>query len=318
MKPPLLNTLTPFPKLIFIILLIISAYALTFLLGLLLLQPLFGLSVTTVMGSLTDYENRQMVRVLEFFQVLQSVGLFVLPPILAGYLFGCGPVSYLNFNAPAKPSVLLLTIILLIVSLPMVQWMISLNEMIRLPEFLRSVELWMQQTEEEAAKLTEAFMKMDSAGSFLFNLLMIAVIPALGEEMMFRGLLQRLFREWLGNVHVAIFISAFLFSAMHFQFYGFIPRLMLGLGFGYLYFWSGSIWVPVLAHFVNNGAAVLAAWLASLGILGGDWESFGSTNNIWMIFMSFVFTAATLFFLYRLRTRKISERSVSDRIGATE
>lgn len=316
MKPPLLSSLTPFTRLIFIVLLIISAYALTFLLGLLLLQPLFGMSVTTVMGSLTDYEDRQMVRVLEFFQILQSIGLFIIPPILAGYFFGRGPVNYMNLNATIKSSFFLLTFFLLIVSLPLIQWMISLNEMIRLPEFLRSVELWMQQTEEEAAKLTEAFMKMDSTGSFLFNMLMIAVIPALGEEMMFRGLLQRLFREWLGNIHVAIFISAFLFSAMHFQFYGFIPRLMLGLVFGYLYFWSGSLWIPVLAHFINNGAAVLAAWLASLGILDGDWESFGSTTNMWMILVSFVLTAAILFFLYR--TRKIYERSESDSIRTTE
>ena len=305
MKPPLLNTLTPFPKLIFIILLIISAYALTFLLGLLLLQPLFGMSVTTVMGSLTDYEDRQMVKVLEFFQVLQSIGLFIIPPILAGYFFGRGPVTYLNLNASIKPSVFLLTFFLLIVSLPLIQWMISLNEMIRLPEFLRSVELWMQQTEEEAAKLTEAFMKMDSTGSFLFNMLMIAVIPALGEEMMFRGLLQRLFREWLGNIHMAIFISAFLFSAMHFQFYGFIPRLMLGLGFGYLYYWSGSIWVPIFAHFLNNGTAVIAAWLASLGVLSSDWESFGTTTDFRLIILSMMLTAGILFFLYRFRKRTI-------------
>ena len=300
-KPPLLDSLTPFARILFAILLIISCFALAFLAGLLLVRPLFGFSVSDVMHSLGDYDDPATLRVLEFFQVLQTIGLFILPPLLASYCFGAGIPSYLKLGKPSKPLVYLLTVFLLFASLPAINWLIDLNEAIRLPGFLGSVEAWMRQTEEEAARLTEAFMQMDSPGSFLFNLAMVAILPAFGEEMLFRGLLQRLFRDWLGSIHLAIFLAAFLFSAMHMQFYGFFPRFLLGLVFGYLFYWSGSLWVAIFAHFINNGAAVTVAYLSELGILSGDWENFGSTSSGWIIAMSAIVSLLTLHTIYRKR-----------------
>jgi len=253
------------------------------------------------MHSLANYDDPATLRVLEFFQVLQTIGLFILPPLLASYCFGAGIPSYLKLGKPSKPLVYLLTVFLLFASLPAINWLIDLNEAIRLPGFLGGVEAWMKQTEEEAARLTEAFMQMDSPGSFLFNLAMVAILPAFGEEMLFRGLLQQLFRDWLGSIHLAIFLAAFLFSAMHMQFYGFIPRFLLGLAFGYLFYWSGSLWVAIFAHFINNGAAVTVAYLSQLGILSGDWENFGSTSSGWIIAMSAIVSLLTLHTIYRKR-----------------
>ena len=159
----------------------------------------------------------------------------------------------------------------------------------------------MKATEKEAAKLTEAFMQMPTVGSFLFNMLMIAVLPAIGEEFMFRGLIQRLLKEWLGNIHVAILIAALLFSAMHMQFYGFLPRLMLGIVFGYLFYWTGSLWIPIFAHFIQNGLVVTVTYLGQQGIIGGDYENFGSTGNIPVILVSLIISA---FILYILRKRR--------------
>jgi membrane protease YdiL (CAAX protease family) len=128
-------------------------------------------------------------------------------------------------------------------------------------------------------------------------MLMIAILPAIGEEFMFRGLIQRLLKDWLGNIHLAIFISALLFSAMHMQFYGFFPRMVLGIMFGYMFYWTGSLWIPIFAHFIQNGLVVTVTYLGQQGIIGGDYENFGSTDNFLVILVSLLISAIILFIL---------------------
>jgi membrane protease YdiL (CAAX protease family) len=302
-KQPILESLTPFTRLLFAILLIISCFSITFLLGLLLAAPLFGVGMKDILSSLSDLENPVSLKLLQYFQVIQSVGLFIIPSLLAGYFFERNSTAYLCINKPSRWPFYLLTLLLMFASLPLINWMVSVNDMMKLPDFLKGFEDWMKATEEEATKLTEAFMKMPALGAFLFNLLMIAILPSIGEEFMFRGLLQRLLKEWLGNIHVAIFISALLFSAMHMQFYGFLPRLMLGIMFGYLFFWTGSLWIPVFAHFIQNGLVVVVSFLGQQGIIGGDYENFGSSNNFYLIFLSGLAASAFLFLLYNRQKR---------------
>lgn len=128
------------------------------------------------------------------------------------------------------------------------------------PEVLKGIEQWMRKMEDEGAKTTAAILKMKSIGDFLITLFIIAIVPAICEEFLFRGALQRTFLRWIKNPHVAIWISAIIFSTIHFQFYGFFPRLFLGAAFGYIYFWTGSLWYTIFAHFLNNGFAVGMAW----------------------------------------------------------
>jgi uncharacterized protein len=300
-KPPILESLTPFTRLLFSILLMISCFASAFLIGLLLAGPLFGVGLKDIISSMSDFTDARTVRLLQYFQVIQSFGLFIAPALLAGYLFERSSVRYLRLNQPSRLPVYLFTLFLMFACLPFINWMVAMNEAIQLPGFLKGIEDWMKSTEEEAAKLTEAFMNMPTFGRFLFNMGMIALLPAIGEEFVFRGLLQRLLKDWLGNIHAAIFIAAFLFSAMHMQFYGFFPRMLLGIMFGYLFYWTGSLWVPVWAHFINNGAAVIAAYLSQLGILNGDYENFGSTENVFIILLSGLAIPVLIFIIYRLR-----------------
>jgi membrane protease YdiL (CAAX protease family) len=300
-KQPILDSLTPFTRILFLILLVITCFATAFLIGLLLAGPLFGVQMKDIVSTLSDYSDAKTLRLLQYFQVIQSFGLFIIPSLLAGYFFERSSVRYLYIDRPSRWPVYVVTLVLMFAFLPFINWMVTVNSAMKLPDFLKGVEEWMKIAEDEAATLTEAFMKMPDFGAFLFNLFMIAVLPAIGEEFMFRGLLQRLFKEWLGNVHVAIFLSAFLFSAMHFQFYGFFPRMILGIIFGYMFYWSGSLWVPVCAHFINNGAAVVFSFLEQQGILSGDYESFGATENGWFIMLSGLAVPALMYLIYRLR-----------------
>ena len=171
--------------------------------------------------------------------------------------------------------------------------------MMKLPEFLWRIEDWMKETEDQAARLTESFLNVDSSGGLIINLIMIAIIPAIGEELFFRGLLQRLIAEWFKNAHIAIFLASFLFAAIHLQFYGFLPRMILGVLFGYLFYWTGSIWIPIFAHLLNNGSAVIISYLVNRGQVSSGYEDFGATENVFLITGSILFTAGLLYLVYR-------------------
>jgi membrane protease YdiL (CAAX protease family) len=194
--------------------------------------------------------------------------------------------------------------------LPFLNWTVSVNEAMKLPGFLRGIEQWMMDAENEAARLTDVFLKMETWSGFAFGMLMIAILPAFGEELFFRGLLQRLFRDWLKNEHVAIVVVAILFGIFHLQFYGILPRILLGLLLGYLYYWTGSLWVPVFAHFLNNGSAVLVSFLSDRGIINMDYEKFGSTDNVFIIAGSAVVTGLLLWMIIKTVKQKNRTRSV--------
>jgi membrane protease YdiL (CAAX protease family) len=137
------------------------------------------------------------------------------------------------------------------------------------------------------------------------NLIMIAVLPALGEEFIFRGVFQKIFCRLFGSGHIAIWITAFIFSFVHLQFFGFLPRFILGLLFGYLFYWSRTLWLPVIAHFVNNAVPTFIAYFQG-------WESYSKDSDIalWkqIIGIPVPIIACTLILLYfRNKSRKMTD-----------
>lgn len=196
----------------------------------------------------------------KILQILSTIALFVLPACLFARL-QTPNLHYLNLHYPIEPIPTTWTIIIVLLSFPLIAWLSLINESIALPTALQSLETWMRGMENEAKEMTIAFLRMDSIAVLLLNLLMVAVLPALGEEMLFRGCIQRIFYRIFKSPHVAIWVAAALFSFIHFQFYGFLPRMIIGALLGYLYYFSGNLWYPIIGHFLNNGIQVVAVYM---------------------------------------------------------
>ena len=280
--------------------LVIVGLLLALLVSILLTMLQYHTNLAGTISLLSDNNNPSLVSLLKEIQILQSVFLFIIPAFTAAWLFERNTLGYFGMKKIPGGSVLFFTVLIMFVSLPLINWMVTLNEMMKLPEAMKGIETWMKTAEDQAAQITESFLNVHSTGGFVVNMLMIAVIPAIGEELLFRGLFQRLFGEWFRNIHIAIFLSAFLFGAIHLQFYGLLPRMMLGVMFGYLYLWTGTLWVPVLAHFINNGAAVVISYLSNNGVIHTGYENFGSTDNMFLVAGSVAFTATLLYGIYRV------------------
>ncbi|WP_138993850.1 CPBP family intramembrane glutamic endopeptidase [Larkinella sp. C7] len=235
-------------------------------------------SVTDITGILTnpaDYPGSW--HLLMLIQAVSHLCSFLLPCVL--YLRWIERKSWSEFNA--RPLTVVqsvgLVALLTITFMPFNGLIIEWNQNLDLPDSLAGLEAWMKQKEDQISGLTTFLTDFNSPLDLVIALVVIGVIPGIGEEVLFRGMVQRKLAQWTGNVHVAIWVSALIFSAIHVQFYGFVPRALLGALFGYVYVWSGNIWVPILAHAVNNGFTVLMVWLYHRQMISVDIEN---TNSV--------------------------------------
>lgn len=290
----------PLSQLMFSIFVVIVTFLILMVLSLIIAIPLFGLDSMLSIPTIDELDNPESIRVLKYFQIVQSVGVFIVPPFILAWLFHGKIAEYLSLDKRVNIESVFLVLVLSFAASPFVNFIGGLNENMQLPEGLSGVENWMRNAEDKAAELTEAFLKVETIEGLAFNIFMIAILPAIGEELLFRGVIQRIFTNWTKSYHWGIWISALLFSALHLQFYGFVPRMFLGVLFGYLLVLSGSMWLPVIAHFINNGVAVMGMYMIDKELLSPEIEEIGSTPNSYYIAgISFVLIFAFLLMIKR-------------------
>lgn len=252
----------PFIQLLYMGIGAIGGLVLSIIIGFVIVMAIYGLEVIKD-TSWINGSSPELVGALKILLTAQQLGLFLFPALLLGIIERKRPAQFYGLHRP-RLSILLWVFFIMLAMLPGISGINELNQKMTLPGFLKEVEVWMRQMEDEAAKTTEALLTMKSIGSFLITLFVVAIVPAICEEFLFRGALQRTLLRWIKNPHIGIWLSAVIFSAIHFQFFGFFPRLFLGAAFGYIYFWTGSLWYTVFAHFLNNGFAVATAWYFQL------------------------------------------------------
>ncbi|WP_338868311.1 CPBP family intramembrane glutamic endopeptidase [Spirosoma sp. SC4-14] len=206
-------------------------------------------------------------------QAVNHLGTFLIPSLVYWYTIERRTWDQFSVRPVSAVAGLSLVVLIVIAFMPFDGLIIEWNQGVHLPSTLAPLEEWIRDKEKELEGVTKYLTTFSSAGQLLIAMLVIAVIPAIGEETLFRGILQRNLTYWSNNVHVGIWVAAALFSAIHVQFLGFFPRMLLGALFGYLYVWSGSLWVPILAHLVNNGFTVLMVYLYQQKVVTMDIES---------------------------------------------
>lgn len=278
---------------------LISAVFFT-LLSTFMVSAIYRVDVEGMAFILNDLDNPVNIAILKLVQTVSATGTFIVPPLILAWLFHQEPVKFLSVDKKPELRHAAIITVLMIVAVPVVNYLGEMNSYFHLPSALKAVEDWMRESESQAARLTEAFLVMHSPSELFFNIIMIAMIPALGEELLFRGLVQKLFSGWLKSHHAGVWLTSILFSAMHMQFYGFIPRLLLGAMLGYLLVWSGNLWWPVLAHFINNAAAVIFSYLYQNNHIAINADTVGlGQGQQYMLVFSLAGTALLLYLLYR-------------------
>lgn len=205
----------------------------------------------------TSEDMSQYPDMLRFVQLLSVSGTFLFPALAMSWLCSHNPKEYLSLKKRPGIELFILSAVSLILIMPLINLADILNKQMVFPEFLGGIEDWMRMKEESAERFTQLLLADNDFISVLYNLVVIAVFAAVGEEFFFRGALQRVFEKWNINHHLVIWLVAVLFSAFHLQFYGFITRLLLGAFLGYLLHWTGSICIPVFVHFLNNAVVVI-------------------------------------------------------------
>lgn len=193
-------------------------------------------------------------------QLISTMGLFIAPALIFAWLKN-NNFTYLQMFK-INPKMAVLATLITIVAMPAMGYCMQINQSIHLPNFLSDLESLLRSQENDAENMTQVFLQMPSVIDLIINLFVIAIAPAIAEELLFRGIVQRFIFEVTQKPHLSIWLAAALFSFIHFQFFGFLPRMLIGALLGYLYYWSGNLWYSIIAHFINNGVQVIAVYVS--------------------------------------------------------
>ena len=257
------------------------------------------LSVWITKGDFSDIKS------LKLAQFFQSLGMFVIPPFILAYLWSEEPLGYLRINRNPSGEYVLFAVIVMLVAIPAINLLGELNHAIPFPDSLSSLENYLVDMEKRAEDLTIRMLDVNSVGGLLVNIGLIAIIPAVGEELFFRGIIQQVLQTNLKS-HAAVWITAIVFSTIHFQFFGFIPRVLMGAFLGYLLVWTKNMWVPIIAHFANNATAVLFYYFKGEGNTF-DIDNIGKSDTYLIGIISLI---VVLLLIYLFRKKQMASEAM--------
>jgi membrane protease YdiL (CAAX protease family) len=253
-----------------------------------------------------NFDNSSTILVLKIMQGVSAILFFIVPSLLIAQYWTKAKLSYLGIKKIPSLSSLFIASTGMLLALPLINRLAEVNSKMQLPSSFGNIERWMQNSEAKAEELTKAFTAGTSIDVLILNIVVIALIAAMSEEFFFRGLLQKVLMECFKNKHIAVWTAAVIFSAFHMQFYGFLPRMLMGAYLGYLFLWSGSLWVSIMAHFANNGMAVLFMWLANRGTISTDVDTIGTGGDMeWIpVLISSVMVVSSLVLIYKTEVKQ--------------
>ena len=264
---PLLNNVSKKTSIILFFVLFVFGYIFSSLLAVL------------ITGMLSGYVSE--LNILRVVQICGQLFMFIIPALSYVSLVKKYPAKALGFNR--MPLYGCIGVLMIFFIVPINDLLLKWNESITLPESLRNVEYFFKEMQKVAEETTDIMLNVDTIGGLILNIIMVAVLAAVGEELVFRSLIQPFMIRSFKNAHLGIFFTAVLFSAFHFEFYGFLPRLVLGMLLGYMFFYTRSIWTSIIMHFINNAIIVVLYYLNNLGLTDIDVETIGRTDNFFVL-----------------------------------
>ena len=263
-----------------------------FILMALIIAGLIVSTITSVVVTLAGSGLTEL-SILRISQISSQILTFILPPIAYAFLTKENPVVALGFNR-LKIHWLLLGLCMIYAIMPLNSVFAEWNANIKLPESMSTLEEIMKNLQEKATEIMEKMVNVDNIGGLIINLIMIAGLAAFGEELLFRSIIQTSLIKICRNAHIGIILASIIFSFIHFEFYGFLPRLVLGLLLGYMFYYSKNIWIPMAMHFANNGTIVFLYYLNNKGVTNINIDTFGQTNT--PILIASIIMMAALFY----------------------
>ena len=239
---------------------------------------------------------------------VQDVLGFIVPALAAMAILYRRPLRAMCLDRAPSMRAILVVLAFAVVSLPAMNWLVNVNEAMSLPSWMSGIEQAMRAMEDSAADATEQLLDIHTLWQLISTVFVVGLMAGLSEEMLFRGAMQQTIEDSRLNAHAAVWITAILFSAFHMQFFGFVPRLVLGLWLGYLLVWTRSLWVPIIAHTLNNSTVVIFSYLANKGIVA---EDFGDNLGLpaegafpWLAVLSLVVSIALAVWASRNLTKE--------------
>ena len=279
-----------------------SSYKLFIFICIVFLSSFLGVLLSSIISPPeSEMYKPSNVFTLKMMQLIVSVFIFIIPPLFFSYLSRVNTINIFGFKNKFKRQNLLLVFLIMIFIQPFVVYCMQINTKLLylVSDYIPLIIQNLENMEQRALELTTLFLTMNSASDLFFNLFLIALIPAFGEELFFRGVVQQYLQKILKNPHLGVCLTACVFSAIHMQFFGFLPRFLLGLILGYLFFYSGNLWMSVLGHFINNALGVLLAYSAFANKLTPDITNIEKTGiNLSQAFFS-VAVVLLFFYLYK-------------------
>lgn len=233
--------------------------------------------IASVLIALISIKGELTPAKLRISTLVQDLILFIIPSLTIAIIITRRPADFLLISKAPRFIPVILTIFLIISMVPVMNSLVAWNESLELPESMRKLQEYLHSLENNANQYTQMLMNGTSVGNIIISVLIIGILTGFSEELYFRGTLQRLFSTGKVNIHLSIWITAFIFSAVHLQIFGFVPRLLLGALFGYLMWWSGSVWLAITAHITNNTMVVIATKIQSHFSI--DFNTIGSQST---------------------------------------
>ncbi len=255
----------------------------------------FALLMVTI--GLSDFSSNVFLTL--FAQAYQSLFVFFLTSLFCAYIFDKKPVQYLHLYSHAQWHSYLYVIFSMFLLIPTINVLAQWNANLHLPNCLQFVETWMAKQEDLASGVTKFLLSGNGISSLIISLFVMSILPAVGEELLFRGVLQNIMISWTKNVHVAIWVVAFIFGVIHIQFFGLVPRVLLGAFFGYLLLWGKTVWLPILAHFLNNAVSVIFYMLKNNHKISFDIDTLGTGETFYVTIVGVVLFLAMTYFAFR-------------------